>query len=281
MPLKISIEDLAKAKVHLGHRRAFWNPKMAPFVFTHREGISIINLEKTLEELERALKFLHDLTRKGGVVLFVGTKYQAADLIEKYASLCGMPYINKRWPGGMLTNFESIKKNLEKIKKLEEFKESETFKNYTKREKAKITKELERLLEVFKGVRNLTSLPDALFIVDVVYEKNAVKEARELNIPIVAIVDTNGNPDLIDYPIPANDDSIESLSLLIPLISQAIKEEKKEEVITRKKEEKEEKMISDEELESESELIEEEIREEMEEEEGKKRIAKIGRDKES
>jgi len=221
---EVNVKDLLTAGAHFGHKKERWNPKMRPFIFATRENIHIIDLEKTVEETEKALKFIAEISKKGGKILFVGTKRQAKDLVKKAAIDCKMPYVVNRWLGGLLTNFDTIRKRLKRLKDLEAQRESGELSKFTKREQAKIDEEIEKLEFNIGGIRDLTALPDALFIIDAVTEEVAVKEANRLDIPIIATCDTNSDPSKIAYPIPANDDAIKTIEYFCKLISETIKE---------------------------------------------------------
>jgi len=220
----ISLKDLLEAGCHFGHQTVRWNPKMKPYIFDAREGIHIFDLVKTKEGLEAACAFVASVVQKGGKILFVGTKRQAKAIIEKTAKETGMPYVSERWFGGTLTNFEQIKKSVEKLKTLKKEKAEGKYKEYTKKENLLIDREIARLEKFFAGLADLTALPQALFVVDVRTEKGAVREARRKDIPVVAIVDTNSDPDSVSYPIPANDDAQKSIELIVGVIGDAIKE---------------------------------------------------------
>lgn len=239
-----SLEQLLEAGVHFGHNKDKWNPKMAPFVFTTRENLKIIDLEKTQECLSKALDYVDKIVGEGKIIVFVGTKKQAQGLVAK-AEEAGMPYVNRRWFGGTLTNFETIKKNLDKMKRLEKEKDENAWKDLTKYEQTRQLEELEKLQDKFGGIKDLNKLPDALFIVDTLREKVAIKEARNLDIPIIALVDTNSDPSEIDYPVPANDDAIKSLDLLLNLFYDKIKVAQKS-----KKDEKTDEAKKDQEVEA-------------------------------
>ncbi len=216
------MKRLLECGVHFGHQTRRWNPKMKPYIFTERNGIYIIDLRMTVEGLERAYGFVKEVAASGGTVLFVGTKRQAQDAIRDGATRCGQPYVNQRWLGGMLTNFKTIQGRIKKMKALEEMLEGGAFSSRTKKEVMGIRREYEKLVKYLGGIRDMEGLPDALFIVDPKKERIAVLEARKLGIPIVAVVDTNCDPDLIDYPIPGNDDAIRSISLFVSIMSDAV-----------------------------------------------------------
>uniref|UniRef100_A0A832GNC3 Small ribosomal subunit protein uS2 n=1 Tax=Caldimicrobium thiodismutans TaxID=1653476 RepID=A0A832GNC3_9BACT len=217
----ITMKQLLEAGVHFGHQTRRWNPKMKPFIFGERNGIHIIDLQQTLKYFEVAYEFAKSLTAEGGKILFVGTKKQAQDAIKEEAQRCGMPYVNFRWLGGTLTNFRTIRQSVEKLKRLETWFADGTIERFLKKERLimeRLKKKLERNLE---GIKDMDSLPQALYVVDPVWEEIAVKEARKLGIPIIAIVDTNCDPDLIDYIIPGNDDAIRAVKLITSKIADA------------------------------------------------------------
>ena len=219
------IEELLDAGVHYGHQIKRWNPKMGPYIFTQRGGIHVIDLEKTEVQLETAVNFIKKVGEVGGTVLFLATKKQAGDIIEEEAKNVGAYYLPVRWLGGILTNFEAVRKTVDKFDILEEkLKQKES---YTKKEQLLMKRDLTKLERVLGGVRDMIKLPDSLFIVDSRKEDNAVREANKMEIPIIALVDTNGDPTKIDYPIAANDDSIKSISLLVKTVAGAYKDGKK------------------------------------------------------
>ncbi len=221
------IKQLLEAGVHFGHQTKRWNPKMKKFIFGSRSGIYIIDLEKTQDCINKARDFLMDLTSKGEFVLFVGTKKQAQEVMQQEAMRCGMYYVTERWPGGMLTNFTTIKKRINRLKDIEKMREDGTFEKLTKKEVAGLEKELAKLKKNFSGIVPMEKMPKAMFVVDTCKEDTAVKEARRLNIPIVALIDTNSNPDLVDYPIPGNDDATKSIKAVAVIIADTIVEGRK------------------------------------------------------
>lgn len=226
MPTEL-IKQLLEAGVHFGHKTTRWNPKMKKFIFGARSGIYIIDLEKTEECVNKARDFLLSIASKGEFVLFVGTKKQAQEVILKDALRCGMYYVTERWPGGLLTNFATIKKSINRLKDIEKMREDGTFEKLTKKEVAGLEKELAKLKKNFSGIVPMEQMPGAVFIVDTKKEETAVQEARRLSIPIIALIDTNSNPDLVDYPIPGNDDATKSISLVSGLIADTIIEGRK------------------------------------------------------
>ncbi len=247
----ISMKQLLEAGVHFGHQTRRWNPKMKRYIFTERNGIYIIDLQKTVKKVDEAFNFVKNLAQDGGKVLFVGTKKQAQDTIKDEAIRSGMYYVNQRWLGGTLTNFQTIQKRVNRLKDIERMEEDGTFDVLPKKEVVMILKEKERLEKFLGGVKDMDNLPDALFIVDPRKERIAVKEAQKLNIPIIAMVDTNCDPDEIDYVIPANDDAIRAVKLLTSKMADAILEVKQGE-------EMEDTTSSEEEQTSETETTEEE-----------------------
>ena len=220
----VSMKQLLEAGVHFGHQTRRWNHKMAPYIFTERNGIYIIDLQKTVKKLDEAYAFVRDVAANGGEVLFVGTKKQAADSIKEEAERCGMHYVNARWLGGMMTNFKTIQKRIDRLAQLRKMEEDGTFELLPKKEVVKLKLEIEKLEKFIGGIKHMKSLPAALFIVDPKKEKIAVSEARKLNIPIVAIVDTNCDPDEVDYVIPGNDDAIRAVKLIAGAMANAVME---------------------------------------------------------
>src|SRR5881296_458724 len=220
--------ELLEAGVHFGHQTRRWNPKMRRFIFGERSGIYIIDLEKTLDALNRTYEFLQDIGRKGGTVLLVGTKKQAQETVQEQASRVGMPYVNTRWLGGMLTNFQTIHGRLKRLKELREMERSGAFEFLPKKEVLKLRHEKEKLERNLGGMQNLERLPDAVYVIDTKKEHIAVAEARKLGIPVIAIVDTNADPDEVDYVIPGNDDAIRSVALVTRIIADALAEGRQE-----------------------------------------------------
>ena len=220
----ISMKQLLESGVHFGHKTRRWNPKMAKYIFTERNGIYIIDLQKTVHMVDDAYNFLRKVAQDGGSVLFVGTKKQAQDAVKEESLKAGQFYVNERWLGGMLTNFQTIQKRIKRLKELEAMEEDGTFEVLTKKEVQKLRHEMEKLEKFLGGIKEMKKLPSALFIVDPRKERIAVAEARKLNIPIVAIVDTNCDPDEIDYVIPGNDDAIRAVRLLTGCMADAVLE---------------------------------------------------------
>jgi len=222
----ITMREMLEAGVHFGHQTRYWNPKMAPYIFGERGKIHIINLEKTLPLFNDALTFINRLAANKGTVLFVGTKKSARKTVSEEAKRCKMPYVDHRWLGGMLTNFGTIKKSINRLKELEAMREDGSLNRFSKKEGLKFMRQLEKLERSVGGIKDLKGPPDAIFVLDVGYEKIAIKEARKLGIPVIGIVDTNNKPELIDYVIPGNDDSIRALTLYCQSASAAILEGK-------------------------------------------------------
>ncbi len=222
----ITIKQLLEAGVHFGHHTRRWNPKMQEYIYTERNGIYIIDLQKTVKKFEEAYMFVRDIAASGKNVLFVGTKKQAADAIKEEAERCGMYYVNVRWPGGMMTNFKTIKRSINRLNSLAKMSEDGTFDMLPKKEAAARQKEMLDLEKNYGGIRTMTDLPAAVFIVDPKKEANAVKEAKKLGIPVVAIVDTNCDPDDADYIIPGNDDAIRAIKLISHVLADAVIEGK-------------------------------------------------------
>jgi small subunit ribosomal protein S2 len=220
----VTMKQLLEAGVHFGHQTRRWNPKMRRFIFGERNGIYIIDLQQTLARIETAYSFVRDLVADGGTVLFIGTKKQAQDPIQSYAEKCGMHYINERWLGGMLTNFETIAKRVQKMQEYQRMRAAGDFEAMPKKEALLIGRELEKLERNLRGIREMTKLPDAVFILDTKKEHIGVTEANKLGIPIVAVVDTNCDPDLIQYVIPGNDDAIRAGTLMCRIIADAVEE---------------------------------------------------------
>jgi len=215
---------MLEAGVHFGHQTRYWNPKMAPYIFGHRNKIHIINLEKTLALYQDALKFVRQLTANKGTILFVGTKRQAREILHEEAVRCGMPYVDHRWLGGMLTNFKTVKQSIKRLKEMEGMVEDGTLERLSKKEALGIQRELVKLQRSLGGIKDLAGLPDALFIIDVGYHKGAVTEAIKLGIPVVAVIDTNHSPDKIAYVIPGNDDSSGAIRLYARGMADAVLE---------------------------------------------------------
>ncbi len=223
---QVSMRQMLEAGLHFGHQTRRWNPKMKPYIYGPRNGIYIINLDKTMRHFRSAYGFVVDLVAKGGTIMFVGTKRQAREIITKEAVRCGMFYINHRWLGGMMTNFQTIKHSVERLKKIETMKEDGSINRFPKKEILMMDKELVKLDRNLGGIKNMRSLPDAIFVIDPKNEEIAVSEARKLGIPVIALTDTNCDPDGIDYLIPGNDDAIRSIKLIASLVADAVLEGK-------------------------------------------------------
>ncbi|MCF3942405.1 30S ribosomal protein S2 [Oceanobacillus alkalisoli] len=222
----ISMKQLLEAGVHFGHQTRRWNPKMKKYIFTERNGIYIIDLQKTVKKVEEAYNYVRELAANGGTLLFVGTKKQAQDSVRDEALRSGMFYVNQRWLGGTLTNFQTIRKRIERLKEIERMEEDGTFEVLPKKEVGELLKERDRLVKFLGGIKDMKKLPDAMFVIDPRKERIAIAEAHKLNIPIIGIVDTNCDPDEIDYVIPANDDAIRAVKLLTSKMADAILEGK-------------------------------------------------------
>ncbi|MGB4676993.1 MAG: 30S ribosomal protein S2 [Aggregatilineales bacterium] len=223
---QVTMKALLETGVHFGHRTRKWNPKMKPYIFTERNGIHIIDLQQTLRSIRDAYELVRDIVADGGTVLFVGTKRQAQETIAREAMRAGMPYVNERWLGGTLTNWRTISQRIEHLKNLERRRDAGEFEFLTKKEALMLEREIENLNIRLGGIRDMKRLPDLLYVVDVFREDTAVREANKLNIPIVAVVDTNCDPELIDYVIPANDDAIRAIKLITSVIADAVLEGK-------------------------------------------------------
>ncbi|WP_027363819.1 30S ribosomal protein S2 [Desulfotruncus alcoholivorax] len=222
----ISMKQLLEAGVHFGHQTRRWNPKMAPYIFTDRNGIYIIDLQKTVKMVEEAYNFIKSVVQDGGSILFVGTKKQAQESVREEAERCGMYYVNQRWLGGMLTNFQTIRKRIDRLQELEKMEQNGIMEKLPKKEVAELLHEKERLNKFLGGIKDMRKLPQAIFIIDPRKERIAVAEGRKLGIPIIAIVDTNCDPDEVDYVIPGNDDAIRAVKLLTSKMADAVLEGK-------------------------------------------------------
>ncbi len=277
----VSMKQLLEAGVHFGHQTKRWNPKMKEYIFTERNGIYIIDLQKTLKKIEEAYNFVKECVMNGGTVLFVGTKRQAQDVVKSEAERCEMFYVNQRWLGGLLTNFKTIRKRIERLKELERMEKEGMFEALPKKEVVRLEREKSKLEKYLGGIKDMTDIPDVLFVVDPRKEKIAVTEANRLEVPVVAIVDTNCDPDPIDYPIPGNDDAIRSIKLITSIIADAVLEGKQgvqvrevveEESITQEEEE----IIMKEELLEKYGDVFEELEEDFDEDEDIKRRRRKG-----
>jgi small subunit ribosomal protein S2 len=216
------MREMLEAGVHFGHQTRFWNPKMAPYIFGHRNKIHIINLEQTVSHLEEALKFIRQLAQRRGNVLFVGTKRQSREIIAQEASRAAMPYVDQRWLGGMLTNFKTVKTSIKRLKDMEATLAEGGFERMSKKEALSFTREMEKLNKTLGGIKDMAGLPDVLFVVDVGYHKIAIQEANKLGIPVVAVVDTNHSPEGVDYVIPGNDDASRAVLLYVRAVADAV-----------------------------------------------------------
>ena len=219
---EISLLEMLKNGVHFGHQKSRWHPKMSPYIYTVRGGVHIINLEKTQEELKKAVQFILDTVSKQGTILFVGTKRQAKEIVKKHAEQCNTPYITERWLGGLFTNFGNVSKLSEKLKKLQDEQAKGEFAKYTKKERLKLGEKIVKLNSMIGGIKDMSKLPEAVFIVDIKKEKTCLKEAIKVGVPVIAIVDSNTNPALVDYPIPGNDDATKSIDLICGSIAEAV-----------------------------------------------------------
>ena len=215
---------MLEAGVHFGHQTRFWDPKMAQYIYGHRNKIHIINLEKTLVMYQDAMKYVRQISTNKGVILFVGTKRQARDIVREEAIRCGSPYVDQRWLGGMLTNFKTIKQSIKRLKEMETMTQDGTFENLNKKQALDITRELEKLNRSLGGIKDMGGIPEAIFVIDVGYQKGALTEATKLGIPIVGVVDTNHSPEKVDYVIPGNDDSSQAIRLYARGVADAILE---------------------------------------------------------
>jgi len=219
---EITLKDLLEAGVHFGHQTKRWNPKMKPFIFAEKNGVHIIDLRKTVEAAEKAKAAVHELAGQGKTVLFLGTKTQAKTAIKEEADRCSMPYVTERWLGGTLTNFGTIRKSLSKLEYLESLEVGGKIEQFSKKEALKLGKDKEKLLKTLGGIRKMDRLPSLVFVIDTKKEYNAVREARKLGIPIVGLIDTNADPDEVDYPIPSNDDAMRAIRLFCRMVANAV-----------------------------------------------------------
>jgi small subunit ribosomal protein S2 len=222
--MSVTMRQMLEAGVHFGHQTRFWNPKMAPYIFGHRNRIHIIDLEKTLVMYQEAMKYVRQLSANKGIILFVGTKRQARDIVREEAIRCGSPYVDQRWLGGMLTNFKTIKQSVKRLHDMETMVGDGTLDKLSKKEALDIQRELEKLNRSLGGIKEMKNLPDAMFVIDVGYQKGAIIEAKKLGIPIVGVVDSNHSPDGLDYVIPGNDDSSQAIRLYARGVADAILE---------------------------------------------------------
>ena len=222
--MAVTMRQMLEAGVHFGHQTRFWDPKMAQYIYGHRNKIHIINLEKTLVMYQDAMKYVRQLSTNKGVILFVGTKRQARDIVREEAARCGSPYVDQRWLGGMLTNFKTIKQSIKRLKDMETMTLDGTFEKLNKKQALDITRELEKLNRSLGGIKDMNGIPEAMFVIDVGYQKGALTEATKLGIPIIGVVDTNHNPEKVDYVIPGNDDSSQAIRLYARGVADAILE---------------------------------------------------------
>jgi len=228
--MSVTMRQMLEAGVHFGHQTRYWNPKMADYIFGQRNKIHIVNLEKTLAMYNDAMKYVRQLAGNRGTILFVGTKRQAREIVAEEAQRCGMPFVDHRWLGGMLSNFKTVKQSIKRLKDLETMKQDGTFERMAKREALSLSRELDKLEKSLGGIKDMNALPDAVFVIDVGYHKIAVTEAKKLGIPIVAVVDTNHSPDGIAYVIPGNDDSSRAIRLYARGVADAVLEGKSQSV---------------------------------------------------
>ena len=222
----LSIKEMIDAGVHFGHRSKYWNPKMEPYIYTTHKKLHIINLEKSSEHFNQAAKYIKSLIANNGKIMFIGTKRAATDIVKKYSDLTSMPYVNNRWLGGLLTNFNTIKKSISKLEDLRTKLKNQKIYNLSKKQVIDLKRNIERLEKNLLGVQNLSKLPDALFVIDTRYERIAIQEANKLNIPVIALVDSNNSFEGVDYMIPANDDAMSSIDLFLKTVSNIILESK-------------------------------------------------------
>ena len=266
----LDFNQLLEAGAHFGHLKRKWNPNMAPYIFMEKNGIHIIDLHKTVEKIDEAAAAIRQIAKSGKKILFVATKKQAKEILSEQVSAIRMPYVTERWPGGMLTNFNTIRKAVKKMSSLDEMMNGPQWANISKREKLQIQREKAKLEKNLGSIADMNHLPSALFVVDVLKEHIAVAEARKLNIPIFAIVDTNSNPNLIDFPIPANDDASKSIALIVKTMCEAIQEGLNERALMKDKEEPDADEVEEEENQEETK------EKEKEEEKGRGRRRRIG-----
>jgi len=222
--MSVTMRQMLEAGVHFGHQTRYWNPKMAPYIFGHRNRIHIINLEKTLALYQEAMKFVRKLSANRGALLFVGTKRQAREIVREEAMRCTMPFVDHRWLGGMLTNFKTVKQSIKRLKEMEQMAQDGTLERMSKKEALGVQRDMDKLMRSLGGIKELTSPPDALFVIDVGYQKGAISEAKKLGIPVIGVVDTNHSPDGVDYVIPGNDDSNRAIKLYARGMADAVLE---------------------------------------------------------
>lgn len=257
--IEVPIKPLLETGVHFGHQPRRWNPEMESYIFTQRKGVHIIDLEQTMEAIKRVTQVVTQKVAEGDEILFVGTKRQAQESIEEHAKRCGMPYVNHRWLGGTLTNFKTIRKSVDKLKELERMDEENIMERLSNKEARRKEREKNRLKRNLEGIRDMESLPDAIFITDLIHENIAVREARKLNIPIIGILDTNCSPDDVDHGIPGNDDAIRALALYSEIIADAVIDGKelRQEKLAEQQAAMQAEELDEEELEAEAEVVEE------------------------
>ena len=236
-----SIKDMIEAGVHFGHRSKYWNPKMEPYIYTTHKKLHILNLEKSSEHFNTAAKYIQNLVANNGKIMFIGTKRAASDIVKKYSDLTSMPYVNNRWLGGLLTNFNTVKQSIAKLEDLRTKYKNQKIYNLSKKQAIDLKRNIERLEKNLLGVQNLNKLPDALFVVDTRYERIAIQEANKLNIPVIALVDSNNSFDGVDYMIPANDDAMSSIDLFLKSIAQIILDSKPKKTTDKQTPQKEQK----------------------------------------
>jgi small subunit ribosomal protein S2 len=237
----VSIKEMIDAGVHFGHRSKYWNPKMEPYIYTTHKKLHILNLEKSVENLKLASKFIQNLVTNNGKIMFIGTKRAASEIVKKYSDLTGMPYVNNRWLGGLLTNFNTVKQSIAKLNDLRTKYKNQSVYNLSKKQAIDLQRKIERLEKNLLGVQHLTKLPDAIFVIDTRYERIAIQEANKLNIPVIALVDSNNSFEGVDYMIPANDDAMSSIDLFMNSISKIIMDSKPKKTTSDTNSNKEEK----------------------------------------
>lgn len=270
---KVTFKELLEAGVHFGHLKRKWNPKMAPYIFMEKNGIHIIDLEKTIVKIDEAASVLRQIAKSGRKVLFVATKKQAKDIVAERIKKTGMPYVTERWPGGMLTNFPTIRKAVKKMAAIDKMASDGTFDNMSKREKLQIMRQRAKLEKNLGSIADMNRLPAALFVVDVLKEYIAVREAKRLDIPVIAMVDTNSDPDGIDFPIPANDDAAKSIELIIDLMAEAVEEGLNERKLEKEKESQQKARAKEEKKEAEKAGVEEQVEEKAPAKKGARKTA--------
>jgi small subunit ribosomal protein S2 len=226
--MPVTMREMLEAGVHFGHQTRYWNPRMAPFIFGHRNKIHIVNLEKTMAMYQEALKFVRQLSTNKGTVLFVGTKRQAREIVKEEAQRCGAPYVDYRWLGGMLTNYKTVKQSIKRLKEMEAMVQDGSMDKLPKKEALRYQREIAKLDRSLGGIKDMNGLPDALFVIDVGYQKGAIAEAKKLNIPVIGVVDTNHNPEGVAYVIPGNDDSSRAIRLYVRGMADAVLEGKQD-----------------------------------------------------